>query len=65
MPGYDDDLRTPHPRDVLIAAIENYIDVVQANLSAAGLQADRNRIRDRLLHPDNRYMLIPDADHAA
>jgi hypothetical protein len=65
MPGYDDDLRTPGPLEQLIAAIENYIDVVQANLSDAGLQADRDRIRERLLHPDNRYMLIPNADHAA
>ena len=31
MPGYDDDLRTPGPLEQLIAAIENYIDVVQAN----------------------------------
>ena len=65
MPGYDDDLSGHHPHDVLIAAIENYIDVVQANLIAKGLQADRDRIRERLLHPDNRYMLIPNADHAA
>ena len=59
MPGYDDDLRTPGPLEQLIAAIENYIDVVQANLIAKGLQADRDRIRERLLHPDNRFMLIP------
>jgi hypothetical protein len=65
MPGYDDDLPTPGPLDQLIAAIENYIDVVQANLIATGFHADRDRIRERLLHPDNRAMLIPDADHAA
>jgi hypothetical protein len=45
----------------LVAAIENYIDVAEVALARQGLRADRNRIRDRLLHPDNRYMLLPDA----
>ena len=45
----------------LVIAIENYIDAVQDCLARRGLEADRNRIRDRLLHPANRYLLIPDA----
>ncbi len=47
------------PSNSFIAAIENYIDVVQANLIAKRLACRQDRIRERLLHPDNRFMLIP------
>jgi hypothetical protein len=45
--------------DVLCFALEEVIDEAEAGLLKDGLLADRDSIRERILHPDNRYLLLP------
>ena len=50
----------PNSMALLVFAIENVIDATVARLAAQGLSADRDRIREQLLHPDNRAWLLPE-----
>ena len=58
-----DDDDEPIPDDealsVLVFAIENYINVVQRKLADKGLEASRDRIRERLFSPELRHLLFP------
>lgn len=45
--------------DVLCFALEEVIDEAVASLEKDGLIADRDSIRERILHPDNRHLLLP------
>jgi hypothetical protein len=58
----NDDDDDPNPMALLVFAIENVIDATVAGLAAQGLSAERDRIRDQLLHPNNRHWLLPKRD---